>query len=91
MAIIWARLFGYTRRALFREACERAVGLVAATQSLSGPPETRGAIAGSYPIWGAYARFEFPNWAAKFFVDAVAALEHSTAPAPVLAEQPACA
>ena len=31
----------------------------------------RGAIAGSHPIWGRYSRFEFPNWAAKFFVDAV--------------------
>jgi hypothetical protein len=31
----------------------------------------RGAIAGSAPIWGAYSRFEFPNWAAKFFADAL--------------------
>jgi len=32
-----------------------------------------GAIAGSVPIWGAYSRFEFPNWAAKFFADALIA------------------
>jgi hypothetical protein len=31
----------------------------------------RGAIPGSAPIWGAYSRFEFPNWAAKFFADAL--------------------
>jgi uncharacterized protein YyaL (SSP411 family) len=30
-----------------------------------------GAIAGSYPIWGKYVRFVYPNWAAKFFVDAL--------------------
>jgi hypothetical protein len=34
-------------------------------------PAVRGAIAGSAPIWGAYERFLFPNWAAKFFADAV--------------------
>lgn len=30
-----------------------------------------GAIKGSDPIWGKYARFTFPNWAAKFFCDAL--------------------
>lgn len=31
----------------------------------------RGAIAGSYPIWGHYIHFTYPNWATKFFVDAL--------------------
>jgi len=31
----------------------------------------RGAIAGSAPIWGRYSMFEYPNWAAKFFADAL--------------------
>ncbi len=31
----------------------------------------RGGIAGSAPIWGDYSRFEYPNWAAKFFADAL--------------------
>ena len=30
-----------------------------------------GAIAGSFPIWGRYSMFEYPNWAAKFFADAL--------------------
>jgi hypothetical protein len=30
-----------------------------------------GGMAGSYPIWGAYERFCYPAWAAKFFADAV--------------------
>ncbi|MFN7116609.1 MAG: hypothetical protein ACK4TA_07390 [Saprospiraceae bacterium] len=29
-----------------------------------------GAIPGSAPIWGAYLPFRFPNWAAKFYLDA---------------------
>jgi len=31
----------------------------------------RGAIAGSWPIWGEYERLSYPNWATKFFVDAM--------------------
>ena len=31
----------------------------------------RGGIPGSYPIWGDYARYSYPNWPAKFFADAV--------------------
>ena len=30
-----------------------------------------GGLAGSVPIWGRYSMFEFPNWAAKFFADAL--------------------
>lgn len=30
-----------------------------------------GAIAGSFPIWGEYIHFMYPNWAAKFFIDAL--------------------
>ena len=35
--------------------------------------DVRGAIAGSYPIWGRYAPLTFPNWATKFFIDALIA------------------
>lgn len=40
-------------------------------QETEGAPQTRGAISGSYPIWGKYLRYTFPNWAAKFFADAL--------------------
>jgi uncharacterized protein YyaL (SSP411 family) len=30
-----------------------------------------GALAGSYPIWGSYIHYCFPNWAVKFFIDAL--------------------
>lgn len=42
-----------------------------------------GGIAGSMPIWGAYSRFEYPNWATKFFADT---LLHEIAP--VIVPQP---
>jgi len=31
----------------------------------------KGAIPGSYPVWGNYIHFSFPNWAVKFLVDAL--------------------
>lgn len=34
-------------------------------------PNTRGAIAGSSPFLGRYMRGRFPNWAAKFYLDAL--------------------
>jgi uncharacterized protein YyaL (SSP411 family) len=30
-----------------------------------------GGVPGSFPIWGEYMRFAFPNWAAKFYLDAL--------------------
>ena len=30
-----------------------------------------GGLAGSFPFWGRYSMFEYPNWAAKFFADAL--------------------
>jgi hypothetical protein len=33
--------------------------------------DTLGAIPGSFPIWGRYEPFAFPNWATKFFCDAL--------------------
>lgn len=32
---------------------------------------TKGAIAGSRPIWGRYIMFRYPNWAAKFYADSI--------------------
>ena len=41
-------------------------------QDVDSPyPENRGAIAGSFPYWGGYGRFEYPNWAAKYYLDAL--------------------
>ena len=33
--------------------------------------KTKGAIKGAFPIYGWYAPFCYPNWAAKFFIDSL--------------------
>ena len=72
MAIIWAKLFRATELELFRESATRAIGYVMRTQDVSTKNlNIRGCIKGSSPIWGRYAPLSFPNWATKFFIDAV--------------------
>ena len=72
MALCWLRLAHITGDDAFRLAAHRAIAYVKRTQRLDDEdPVVRGAIPGSAPIWGAYSRFEFPNWAAKFFADAL--------------------
>ena len=71
-AIVWARLASVGERPGYRSAVIRALDFVMATQDLeSVDPAVRGAIKGSHPVWGRYASMSFPNWATKFFVDAL--------------------
>jgi hypothetical protein len=70
-ATILFRLYKHTEIEKYVRTAQQAMRFLCRHQQLNGPPQTRGAIAGSYPIWGQYQRFAFPNWAAKFFVDAL--------------------
>ncbi len=40
------------------------------TVRLDGPVEQRGGVKGSFPVDGDYGKWEYLNWAAKFFIDA---------------------
>ncbi len=70
-AIIWFTLAAASGDAIMVDWARRAVDAVGRQQDLGGPDETRGAIKGSSPVWGRYAPLGYPNWATKFFVDAV--------------------
>jgi hypothetical protein len=72
MSINWMRCAQSAGAAELQGNAEAALSFVKRNQRLEDEDEVaRGAIAGSAPIWGAYSRFEFPNWAAKFFADAL--------------------
>lgn len=70
-AIIWFKLATTDHDSGFRRCGLSAVDAVSRQQDLDGPAETRGAIKGSHPVWGRYAPLGYPNWATKFFVDAL--------------------
>lgn len=66
----WQRLRQIGMDGDWQSHIDRAVMFVKATQRINGAGNaTDGGIAGSTPIWGRYSRFEYPNWAAKFFAD----------------------
>ena len=72
MSLNWTRLAQATGANELRLHARLALAYLKTTQRLShADPEVRGGIAGSAPIWGGYSRFEYPNWAAKFFADAL--------------------
>jgi len=70
-ALILLRLYTLSGREKYFETAQTLTRFLCRRQALSGAPEIRGAIAGSWPIWGGYQRFAYPNWAAKFFIDAL--------------------
>ncbi len=79
MARCWLRLYQYTGEARYLEAGRRALAFVAAAQPTDDRwPPIRGAIPGSWPVWGPYLRWRYPNWAAKFFLDALMLAEDLT-------------
>lgn len=72
MCICWSRLRDAAGERGFEANIASGIEYLKSSQRLDDPAdEVRGGIAGSWPIWGAYSRFEFPNWAAKFFADAL--------------------
>ena len=76
LAIIWLKLFKATGASRYLDAARRSLSFVMEHQDLTTTNSAlHGAIKGSHPIWGAYAPLSYPNWASKFFVDALLLLD----------------
>jgi hypothetical protein len=86
MSVNWMRCAQEAGAVELLDNSRRGIAFLKTRQRLQdGDAIVRGAIAGSAPIWGAYSRFEFPNWATKFFADAlIMDLDYGAVP-PVLA------
>jgi predicted ATP-grasp superfamily ATP-dependent carboligase len=70
MAIIWWRLYELHGDMRFADAARRATAYLRCRHEVDrGGIETRGGVAGAFPIDAPYCRLQFVNWAAKFFVD----------------------
>ena len=71
LASTWLRIYERTDDPRFLNVAVKAVEFVLRRQRWSpGNSAVHGAIAGSSPLFGPYLRLRYPNWAAKFFVDA---------------------
>ena len=74
LAIVFFRLYGLTGDKRFLDAGLNLLDDVAATQDVTSPGKPYyGGIKGSLPIYGRYAPLQYPNWATKFFIDALLA------------------
>jgi len=72
MAIIWYQLAEYPDHAHMREVANLAIDYVMSVQDIkTSDANVNGAVKGSHPIWGKYTPFAYPNWATKFFIEAL--------------------
>lgn len=78
---VWLRLHQLTDDARFLNAGLKAVDLAAAHQEDLPWEPVRGALPGSFPIYGRYAPLQYPNWATKFLADSLMLREDSLPPA----------
>jgi hypothetical protein len=69
IAHCWLLLYQYTGDARFATAGYAANQYVRRRIHVDGPEETRGGVKGSFPVDGEYGRYEYLNWACKFFID----------------------
>ena len=72
MALIWMKLADHLDDARYLSAALKVLQPVIERQRMRHlDPNVRGAIPGSSPLWGRYLTLRYPNWAAKFYIDAL--------------------
>lgn len=72
MAIIWQRLAAETGDLSWKPAAERANHFNLSIQDVAAAQASvRGGMPGSHPRSGGYMKNRYPNWAAKFHMDAL--------------------
>lgn len=73
IAIIWMKLFKLTKNIQYLNAAMKMNDILIFIQDRGAKElqNTLGAMPGSYPIWGRYEPFSFPNWATKYFADSL--------------------
>ncbi len=72
IAIVCYRLADYTGNLKFQQKADQLVDYLKGLQVLdSRNSALNGAIAGSFPLFGEYMTSGFPNWATKYFLDAL--------------------
>jgi len=78
LAICWFNLYERTRNDRYLKAARSMVDQLVFMQERSFKEawDTTGALSGSFPLWGRYEKFAFPNWATKYLADALLLDQH---------------
>lgn len=69
IAHCWMMLHEDTGDLRYRDAAYAANRFVRSTVNIDGPPEIRGGVKGSFPVYGEYGTYQYLNWACKFLID----------------------
>jgi hypothetical protein len=81
IALVWLKLYQRDGDPRYLYGARKLLDHVKSAHSLtSANPGIRGGVAGSSPCWGRYFPLAFPNWAAKFFADALMLREQIVRP-----------
>lgn len=70
ISLVLSRLYELTNKEIYRDYAIKIFEHTFSYQWLIPFSGYYGAVPGSAPLWGPYQRFRFPNWAAKFYLDA---------------------
>jgi len=72
MAIIWYKMSAFFQIPSLAVAANNTMDYVLNCQDIKTENlNIKGAIKGSNPIWGGYTPLAYPNWATKFFIEAL--------------------
>ena len=71
LSVLYRRLWAGCAEPEFLRAADFFLQEILDTQGLGKNPGRCGAVPGSLPLWGPYLRLRYPNWAAKFYLDAL--------------------
>ncbi len=64
-------LYKHTGNKTFLETANKLLDYVKTKQLVSPSPYVNGGISGSWPVSGGYCAYDIPNWAARFYVEAL--------------------
>ena len=73
IALVWKKI-GLLEGGDWRISADKLLRQVKSYQDLTIRNDgIRGGLPGSWPLWGSYSAWSYPNWAVKFFLDAMIA------------------
>jgi len=71
IAIVWLKMYKYYNEKIFFDAAVKMNNILCEIQCKISDNNVYGALPGSFPIWGGYIPYGYPNWATKYFIDSL--------------------
>ncbi len=72
ISLVWMMLFEETGNMRYKEAASRMLNFIKTIHNVKTSKKgVLGGVKGSFPVYGSYSILSFPNWAAKYFCDAL--------------------